>query len=194
MLKIDLIRHGEPVGGKRYRGDKVDDPLSEVGWRQLWQRVAQLGGGWDAVVTSPLSRCADFGAQLAAQHDLPLLIEPDFREIGFGCWEGMTHEQVRVERPEEYRLYRADPVANRPPGAEDLRMFAQRVSGALQRLVERYPQGRVLVICHAMVMRMALCQVMAAPLRQVTQVTTEYASWLCLSHDGQAFRLEQLCN
>jgi len=28
---IDLLRHGEPVGGKRYRG-QIDDPLSEKGW------------------------------------------------------------------------------------------------------------------------------------------------------------------
>ena len=32
---IDLIRHGEPVGGRRYRGH-IDDPLSERGWQQMW--------------------------------------------------------------------------------------------------------------------------------------------------------------
>ncbi len=38
--QIDVIRHGEPVGGRRYRGHGVDDPLSEKGWQQMWKAVA----------------------------------------------------------------------------------------------------------------------------------------------------------
>ena len=32
---IDLIRHGEPVGGRAYRGHNIDDPLSDKGWQQI---------------------------------------------------------------------------------------------------------------------------------------------------------------
>ena len=48
---IDLLRHGEPLGGRRYRGQR-DDPLSEQGWRQM---RASVGGyrEWQAVVSSP---------------------------------------------------------------------------------------------------------------------------------------------
>ena len=38
---IDLIRHGEPQGGPRYRGDGIDDPLSDKGWRQMWDAVGE---------------------------------------------------------------------------------------------------------------------------------------------------------
>ena len=31
---LDLMRHGEPVGGRKYRG-QIDDPLSEKGWAQV---------------------------------------------------------------------------------------------------------------------------------------------------------------
>ena len=41
VTTIDLIRHGEPVGGRRYRGGRMDDPLSEKGWAQMSGR----GGG-----------------------------------------------------------------------------------------------------------------------------------------------------
>ncbi len=54
--QTDLLRHDEPVGGRRYRG-RTDDPLSEVGWRQM--RAAVDGySAWRATVTSPLKRCA----------------------------------------------------------------------------------------------------------------------------------------
>ncbi len=28
--RIDIIRHGEPVGGRRYRGHGVDDSLTDI--------------------------------------------------------------------------------------------------------------------------------------------------------------------
>ena len=31
---IDLLRHGEPVGGRMLRGS-TDHPLSETGWQQV---------------------------------------------------------------------------------------------------------------------------------------------------------------
>lgn len=40
--RLDLIRHGEPVGGRRFRGDAVDDPLSDTGWQQLESRLRRL--------------------------------------------------------------------------------------------------------------------------------------------------------
>ena len=38
---VDLIRHGEPAGGQRYRGHRVDDPLTEKGWSQMWNSVGE---------------------------------------------------------------------------------------------------------------------------------------------------------
>ena len=53
---IDLLRHGD-TGQRSYRG-QLDDPLSTLGWSQL--RAAIFGRSWDAIVTSPLRRCAEF--------------------------------------------------------------------------------------------------------------------------------------
>ena len=59
---IDLLRHGESIGGRRYRGQQ-DDALSELGWEQMWQSV---GGhdAWQQIVTSPLQRCHTFATAL----------------------------------------------------------------------------------------------------------------------------------
>ncbi|MEW6253578.1 MAG: histidine phosphatase family protein, partial [Planctomycetota bacterium] len=61
---IDLMRHGEPVGGRRYRG-QVDDPLSEKGWAQMRAAVGEAAP-WHHVVSSPLLRCREFAETLAA--------------------------------------------------------------------------------------------------------------------------------
>jgi len=56
--RFDLIRHGEPEGGKRYRGT-LDDPLSATGWPQMQAAVSEQDQ-WDAILTSPMARCRPF--------------------------------------------------------------------------------------------------------------------------------------
>ncbi|MFO8155736.1 MAG: histidine phosphatase family protein, partial [Thiohalospira sp.] len=87
---VDLLRHGEPEGGRRYRGQS-DDPLSATGWQQMQAAVAGATP-WQRVISSPLSRCRVFAETLAAERGLPLEVEADFREIGFGEWEGQSPE------------------------------------------------------------------------------------------------------
>ena len=112
---LDLLRHGEPEGGRRYRGHGVDDPLSEIGWSQMWAAVEAIDTAWDRVVTSPLARCRAFAEALAERHALPLAIEPDIREVGFGVWEGLSHDEVKSRYADMLAAFRADPVGARNP-------------------------------------------------------------------------------
>lgn len=184
ITHFDLMRHGEPLGGRLYRGDRIDDPLSDLGWVQMRDRVEhcrQAGqDDWTAIISSPLSRCRAFAEDLAAARNLPVHIDPNLREIGFGVWEGLAHAEVPHVYPEQYRAFRADPVDGRPEGAEDMTAFFNRVSGALGRWADTLAGQRVLVIGHAVVMRAALVWATDAPLRSITQIDTEYASLLSL--------------
>ena len=45
---IDLLRHGEPLGGSRYRGNRIDDPLTEKGWRQMWRGIGSASSSAQA--------------------------------------------------------------------------------------------------------------------------------------------------
>lgn len=80
---VDLLRHGEPEGGRRYRGS-LDDPLSDRGWDQMW-RAASGDTPWDLVISSPLRRCREFAEQLSSRLQLPLTIKPDLQELGYGA-------------------------------------------------------------------------------------------------------------
>jgi len=153
-LILDLLRHGEPAGGHRFRGHGIDDPLSELGWQQL--QAAARRDQWDHVVSSPLLRCRAFAERLAGERGVPLSIEADLREVGFGVWEGRSRDEVKQLWPEQYQAFYRDPVRHRPEGAEDLLEFAARVRGVLERLVEQFDSGRVLLVVHAGVIRAAL--------------------------------------
>jgi len=58
---IDFMRYGTPVGGRCFRGDGVDDPLSDTGWQQMWDAV-DGNVPWTHIVTSPMQRCHAFDA------------------------------------------------------------------------------------------------------------------------------------
>ncbi len=158
---LDLIRHGRPEGGSRYRGHGIDDPLSERGWAQMWQAVGGTAP-WQAVVTSPLRRCRAFAKALGERHGLPLTVDEDLKEVGFGAWEGKTREQVQTEDPQGYRAFYADPVHARPPGAEPLAAFLARTRAAWERLLDR-PETHLLVVAHAGVIRALLAHALDAP-------------------------------
>jgi len=159
--RIDLLRHGEPVGGSRYRG-QLDDALSEKGWEQMWRAIA-ADPGWQHIVTSPLRRCQEFATSLGASHGLPVHPEPRFREIGFGDWEGKTRDELDRLIPGQVARFYQDPVNNRPPGAEPLNAFTARVQAGFADVVERCAGQSVLVVAHAGVIRAILAHVLDIP-------------------------------
>mgnify|MGYP000253327518 CR=1 FL=1 len=114
---IDLIRHGEPQGGKRFRGYNIDDPLSEKGWQQMWDAV-EGHSPWQKIISSPLQRCHAFAQALSQKHNIPVVTEAGLKEVGFGVWEGKTSEDLRQHRRDEYDAFYRDPIKNRPEGAE----------------------------------------------------------------------------
>ncbi len=165
---VDLLRHGEPVGGRKYRG-QIDDPLSEKGWDEM-RRAVEGHSPWQAIVSSPLARCRAFAEELAASQGLPLTFEPGLKEIGFGEWEGRTSSELKASDPEILMRFWTDPLNHRPPGAEPLAAFRDRVVSAWERILQRHEGAHVLVVCHAGVIRMILRHALDMPLERLFRI------------------------
>lgn len=158
---LDFLRHGEPVGGKRYRG-QTDDPLSQKGWAQMCTATAG-DRPWMAIVSSPLMRCRLFAEWLAGVTGLPMSVDDRLAEVGFGIWEGRTAEEINSGAPDSVFDFKFDPVGCRPEGAEPLEAFSARVVAAYEAIVKRHKGEHVLVVAHAGVIRMALSHVLGSP-------------------------------
>lgn len=170
---VDLIRHGEPLGGRRYRG-RLDDPLSDTGWAQMRGAVGDRCP-WQAIVSSPLSRCQAFAEELSARHILPLEVDERLMEIGFGCWEGRTAADVEREQPGALMRFYADPIAHPPAGGEALVDFHRRVGAAWEELLQRYAGQHVLVVGHAGVIRVCLALTLGFPLSGLFRIKVDNA-------------------
>jgi len=151
QTNIDLLRHGEVLGGSYYRGI-TDDPLTDKGWQQMQDKLDD-DKHWDIIISSPLSRCYQFATDLSSKLQRPLVSEPAFQEIDFGDWEGKTAEQIDSQLLSQFY---ANPVNFSPPNGEHFTDFQQRILVAWLALLETQQDKRILLITHAGVIRIIL--------------------------------------
>ena len=166
------------------RGNGRDDPLSAQGWRQVRQTVGSLEG-WDQILSSPMARCRAFAAALSSERGLPLVVEPELREIGMGAWEGRRHQEIADCEPERYQRFREHPLTQRPPGGESPLALRARVAAIYDRLVVTYPGRRLLIVCHAGVCRALLSHVMDADLATCLHLRIGYGQLIRIEYGSQ---------
>jgi len=183
---LHLLRHGETEQGGGLRGS-LDDALTEAGWAQL-RAAVQADEYWDALVSSPLQRCARFAEELAAARSLPLQFEPGLQELHFGEWEGRTAAQLMETNADDLGRFWADPYGFTPPGGEPLPAFETRVLDALQRLYAEYREQQLLVVTHGGVMRLLLARARSLPREKLLQVSVAHGQRVHLQFDGHGLK------
>lgn len=189
-MRIDLLRHGETLGPGGFRG-RIDHPLSEAGWQQLRAATAQPAC-WSAIVSSPLRRCAEFAAELAARLDIGLSLEPGLQELDFGEWDGRTPAELMVDQADALTRFWTDPWQYGPPGGENLADFEARVLQSLARLQAQHAGGHLLLVTHGGVIRLLLARARGLSQEGVHQVEAGYASLHRLQQvDGRLLELDQ---
>lgn len=172
-----FLRHGEPVGGKIFRGS-TNDPLTELGWKQLNDSVIDLS--FDEIVSSPLTRCLAFAKELKTNLNIPLQIIDDFQEMHLGEWEGLSVEQVDKLDSNALGKFWSEPHKNPPPKGEAFNDFETRVLSSWSQLNEQYTDKEqsktVLVVCHAGVMMVLLKSFLKISMDNILCIKLNYAS------------------
>ncbi len=180
---IDVIRHGEPVGGRRYRGFSVDDPLTKKGWAQMRAAIPETPP-WQHIVSSPLKRCLEFSQELAHDLQISVSIDKNMKEIGFGVWEGKTPDDILAQDSEALKRFYKDPVNHRPDGAEPLDRFSQRVWHAYQSILQQHQGKHILVVAHAGVARAITANILNMSLSDVySRLKIDYGAIIHSSAD-----------
>jgi probable phosphoglycerate mutase len=143
-----FIRHGQTDWNRddRLQGSS-DIPLNATGRRQAHESAELLrDGGWQVIVSSPLSRAretariiaGDLGLELGPAYDA--LIERDY-----GPLEGESSTGTIARYPN--RDY---------PGAESLASVVSRGTAALARIADDYRDTDVMIVCHGTIIRYTL--------------------------------------
>jgi broad specificity phosphatase PhoE len=183
LRRIVLVRHGDTVGDSRLRLHGSADPaLSPEGRAQIRAAGRKLAGEvFEVVAASPLRRSWESAALLAGGANIRLV--PEFREIHFGHWEGLTAEEIQAQDPVRYDAWQARAPDFEFPGGERRADFRARALRGLER-VSRGGVRNALVVVHRGVIRSIaehlLGQPLAAPpeLGDVISLTRDGERWI----------------
>jgi broad specificity phosphatase PhoE len=180
LRRIVMIRHGETVGNSRVRLHGANDlHLSEAGRAQMRAAAKRLRQEvFDLVAASPLRRSWQSAAVIAPDACVQLI--PEFREIDFGRWEGLSGEEIEASDPVLYKDWRARAPGFEYPGGEPRAAFRKRVAEGFARIEESGAQGALLVV-HKGVIRTIAEQLLGTPL---PDGVPELGGCVDLSRDG----------
>jgi len=112
--------------------------------------------GVAAVYASPLERARASAELIAKPHRLTVEIEPAFREMAFGEWEGLTRGEVAARFPDDYERWRTTPHLLRIGGGETLGEVGARVTAGVRELLEAHDGETVVLVSHAVVIRLVV--------------------------------------
>jgi broad specificity phosphatase PhoE len=171
-LRLYAIRHGETAWSaeRRFAGAR-DVPLADAGLRQC-EAVAQAlaGEAVAAVYASPLERARTSAEIVAKPHRLAVQVEPAFREMAFGAWEGLTREEVAARFPDAYDVWRRAPHRLALAGGERLDEVAARVAAGLAALMDACAGRTVILVSHAIVTRLLVLEALGLGLERLWTV------------------------
>jgi len=148
-LLLYLVRHGETDWNAQRRIQGATDiPLNDRGRAQAAHAADLLARrGWDAVISSPLSRAYETASIIAARVGLPEPeTDPRLVERNYGEAEGLTIEEVDERFP----------GGAEPPGRERPEAVAARAMAALVDIAEAHPEQAVIVVAHGGLIRQVL--------------------------------------
>lgn len=174
--RLYLVRHGQVAEGhiSRYHGNN-DVGLSPLGMQQLEKLAEQLQEApLAAVYASDLTRSRQ-GAQILCQgRPCAPQIVPEFREIHFGVWEGLTFTEISERYPEELEGRFRDLANYRIPGGESLMDVRDRVLPKLKELLARHAGQTMALVAHAGVNRVILTEALGLPLTHLFRLDQNY--------------------
>ncbi|MFJ9318890.1 bifunctional RNase H/acid phosphatase [Streptomyces globisporus] len=194
-----LLRHGETAltPEKRFSGSGGTDPeLSAVGRGQAERAAEHFAalGTVQEIVSSPLRRCRETAAAVAARLGLDVRTDESLRETDFGAWEGLTFGEVRERYGDDLTAWLASPDTAPTGGGESFAEVAERIAAARDRLVARYAGRTVLLVTHVTPIKTFVRLALGAPPEALFRMELSAASISTVAYYGDGNASVRLLN
>jgi len=167
---LHLLRHGAPETPGLLMGRTDGIPTPE-GIALCAEQAGDLP--FDQVVSSDLLRTRSAAQVIAAARGLAVTIDPRWRELDFGRWDGLAPGQID---PQALDHFRSDPDAHPAPDGECWSALVLRAMEALSAL----PPRPTLVLTHAGTMRAVLAGLFGFTQDQLWGFDLPYSALLSL--------------
>ena len=169
MLELYLIRHGQTDFSRENRFcGSIDPPLNEVGLRMADAFGAAYAqkGKWNAIYSSPSQRARQTAHALAERVGIQPILDDGLREISYGEWESLRHQDAKTRWPDVYQYWAADTASRATPGGETAFQVAARAALTLERIKREHgDEGRIFVVSHKATIRILACALLGLDVR-----------------------------
>lgn len=191
-FELVLVRHGLTDWNEdgRLLG-RIDVSLNVRGRRQA-ERVARALERFslDAVVSSPQPRTLQTAEPIAASHELEVRVVPELDEVWLSaCWQGKTVAELRGDAELERLI---DDPTHRTEVIEPIEEVRERSVAAVERLMERYPDGRIVAVSHGDPLRTIVLHYLGLPLGALRRISIDNGSVTLLRFGALGPRLALL--
>lgn len=169
-MRLILIRHGQTDYNLQNRYCGFSNPaLNKKGIEQAKKLAVKLKSlNVDKAYSSDLKRA--FQTAKIIFRSLPIERVPDFREMNFGIFEGLSYEEIIKINPELYRKWIESPAKVKIPDAEGLRDLNKRVKERLAHVFFQNKNKTIAVVTHSGPIKVILCGILRYGLKQFWQI------------------------
>ena len=146
-MEILVTRHGQTDWNlaKKVQG-LVNTDLNETGIEQAKATGEMLKDEKiDLIISSPLNRAMQTAEIIRGDRDIEIITDNGIIERDFGEFEGMSPLEDNIFNPDEFWSYRDN---HKYEKAENIRDCFDRVYAFLDNLPKKYPDKRILLVCH----------------------------------------------
>ena len=172
MTKVVFIRHGQTewnVNG-RYQGQS-DVPLSPTGKEQARLLAKNFPVAHiDAIYASDLSRAMFTAQAVADKFNLPVQLEPAFRELCFGDWEGLTYAEITSQWSDAMSNFINHPDIMDIPNGENFPEVQARAMKRLNEIIALHEGQTIVITAHGAVLRTILTAALHMPLQYLWSI------------------------
>lgn len=172
MTKIYLIRHAEAEGNLyRIAHGQEEGLITDYRGPRQMQALARRFRDIpvDAVYASDLIRTQTTAQAVYIPKGLPLHLEPAFREVHMGVWEGLTWRQIETRWPLQMMEFNHQLDRWQVEGCETAQTVLNRYLPALRRVAREHDGQTVAVFSHGAAMRIVLGTLQGLPLAEIGQ-------------------------
>jgi probable phosphoglycerate mutase len=170
-MKLYITRHGTTEWNvqKRLQGWR-DSNLTEDGRI----RAIRLGESltdvdFDMIYSSPQNRALETAKLIRGKKDTSIITLDALRELGFGIWEGMKWEDIEEQFPEQFSIYKSDPIKYIPIDGETYSELFTRIKNFLGEIKNK-DYNNILIVTHGVTIKALIAAIKGLSLDEFSKL------------------------
>ncbi|OSB12121.1 histidine phosphatase family protein [Paraclostridium bifermentans] len=168
-----IVRHGQTnwnILGKTQGHGNSD--LTEKGIEQATELADSLAKNHkiDYIFSSDLGRAVQTANILGDSLGISVCETPDLREMGFGKWEGLLIDEIKMNYADIYNTWRNEPHLVEIPEGETLHIIKDRVDNFINELNKKYDNKHILLVTHSVTVRVMLLSFLNSGMENIYRI------------------------